>query len=432
MTLVPPLPAHQLLVFLIQAGLLLGSALVLGRLARRMGTSAVVGELCAGVIFGPSLAGHLGPASAFRLFPPGPGQQYLLDAVGQFGVLLLVGITGMTIDLAQIRRQGTTAVRVSAGGLLLPLAAGIATGLALPAALSGQDVDRTVFAWFVGVAMCVSALPVIAKTLLEMGLLHRDIGQQIVSAAVVDDAAGWLLLSVVSAMATTGVSAGIVATEVALLAGVVLFTAVAGRPLVRAGMALAARSGEPGVSVAAAVVVILLFSAGTQALGLEAVLGAFLGGILITAAGQAGMAPRLAPLRAFVMAVLAPMFFATAGLRMDLTALARPVVALAAAGILLVAVAGKFAGAYIGARASRLGHREALALGAGLNARGVIGMVVAMIGLRLHVLSTEMYTIVVLVAILTSMMAPPILRYTGRRIQTTDAERHREKVLLGE
>ncbi|MEU6432347.1 cation:proton antiporter [Microbispora sp. NPDC046973] len=432
MTLAPPLPAQQLLVFLVQAGLLLGSALLLGRLAQRLGTSAVVGELCAGVILGPSLAGHLVPASASWLFSPGPDQLHLLDAVGQFGVLLLVGITGMTIDLAQIRRQGMTAVRVSAGGLLLPLAAGIATGFALPAALAGQDVDRTVFAWFVGVAMCVSALPVIAKTLLEMGLLHRDIGQQIVSAAVVDDAAGWLLLSVVSAMATTGVSAGIVATEVAVLAGVVLFTAVAGRPLVRAGLALAARSGEPGVGVTTAVVVILLFSAGTQALGLEAVLGAFLGGILITAAGQAGMARRLAPLRSFVMAVLAPMFFATAGLRMDLTALARPVVALAAVGILLVAVAGKFAGAYIGARTSRLGHREALALGAGLNARGVIGMVVAMIGLRLHVLSTEMYTIVVLVAILTSMMAPPILRYTGRRIQTTDAERHREKVLLGE
>ncbi|GGO10696.1 hypothetical protein GCM10010116_21470 [Microbispora rosea subsp. aerata] len=431
MALVPPLPAHQLFAFLVHIGLLLGAALMLGRLAQRLGTSAVVGELCAGVIFGPSLAGHLVPEDAAWLFVPRPDQQHMLDAVGQLGVLLLVGITGMSVDLGQIRRRGTTAVSVSAGGLLLSLATGVATGFALPATLAGQGADRTVFAWFLGVAMCVTALPVIAKTLLEMGLLHRDIGQRIVSSAVIDDAAGWLLLSVVSAMATTGVSAGRIATEVAVLAGVVVFTAVVGRPLAGAGISLAARSAQPGVSVATAVVVILLFSAATQALGLEAVLGAFLGGIAITA-GRPGTARLLAPLRSFVMAVLAPVFFATVGLRMDLTALARPVVALTALVVLLVAVAGKFAGAYLGARAARLGHREALALGAGLNARGVIGIVIAMIGLRLGVLSVEMYTIVVLVAIVTSMMAPPILRHAGRRIQVTDEERHRERVLLGE
>jgi Kef-type K+ transport system membrane component KefB len=140
---------------------------------------------------------------------------------------------------------------------------------------------------------------------------------------------------------------------------------------------------------------------------------------------------RLAPLRTVVMSVLAPLFFATAGLRMDLTELGRPAVLGAAAAVLLVAILGKFVGAYLGARASRLGHWEGLALGAGLNARGVIEVIVAMVGLRLGVLTTAAYTIIVLVAIVTSLMAPPSLRYAMRRIAVSDEERVRERVFDG-
>jgi Kef-type K+ transport system membrane component KefB len=130
------------------------------------------------------------------------------------------------------------------------------------------------------------------------------------------------------------------------------------------------------------------------------------------------------------MTVLAPLFFATAGLRMDLTTLARPVVLISAILVLLVAVSGKFAGVYAGARASRLGNWDALALGAGLNSRGVIQLIIAMVGLRLGVLTTEMYTIVVLVAIATSLMAPPLLRHAVRRGQDTSPEEvAREKAL---
>lgn len=137
----------------------------------------------------------------------------------------------------------------------------------------------------------------------------------------------------------------------------------------------------------------------------------------------------MTPLRTLVISVLAPIFFATAGLRMDLTALARPAVLISAVAVLAVAVVGKFVGAYLGARASRLSHWEGLALGAGLNARGVIEVIVAMVGLRLGILNTAAYTIVVLIAIATSLMAPPTLRYAARRIEVTTEEREREKVL---
>ncbi|RSM56164.1 cation/H(+) antiporter [Amycolatopsis sp. WAC 01376] len=423
---VAPIGAHSMLLFLLQLGLLLGLALALGRLALRLKMPAVVGELTAGVLIGPSVLSHLAPGLSAWLLPPEAAQLNLLDAVGQLGVLLLVGITGLHMDLKLVRRKGKPAAWTSAGGLLVPLGLGIGLGFALPDSLVPAGIDRAVFALFMGVAMGVSAIPVIAKTLLEMRLLHRDIGQLIVSAAAVDDIIGWLLLSVVSALAVTGLVAGQVALLVGGLLVVLVLTVVVGRPLVNASLRLAARSSEPGPGIATVVVLLLLAAAGTHAVGMEPVLGTLLCGILIGSSRHIDLA-RLAPLRTIVLAVLTPIYFATAGLRMDLTALRDPAVLGSAVLVLVIAVVGKFTGAYLGARAGRLSHWEGLALGSGLNARGVIQVIVAIVGLRLGVLSTATYTIIVLVAIVTSLMAPPTLRYAVRRIAVTDEERVREK-----
>lgn len=427
---VAPIGAHAMLVFLLQLGALLGLALALGRLAVRFRMPAVVGELAAGVLIGPSILAHLAPAVSTWLLPQDTAQQHLLDAVGQLGVLLLVGITGMHMDLGLVRRRGATAAKVSLGGLLVPLALGVGLGLVLPATLLAGDTERIVFALFMGVAMCVSAIPVIAKTLLEMRLMHRDIGQLTMSASTVDDIVGWFLLSVVSALATTGLRTGQVLWSVGGLVAVVVVTVAVARPVVNATLRLTRRCAEPGVSIAAMVTLLMLSAAGTHALGMEPVLGALLCGMLIGSSRFVNLG-QLAPLRTMVMSVLAPIFFATAGLRMDLTELVRPAVLGTAVAVLAVAIAGKFVGAYIGARASRLGHWEGIALGAGLNTRGVIEVIVAMVGLRLGVLSTATYTIIVLVAIVTSLMAPPVLRYAARRIAVTEEEREREKVFHG-
>lgn len=424
---IPPIAAHQTLVLLLQLGTLLGLALLLGRLAVRLGMPAVVGELTAGVLLGPSLLAHLARGLWSWLLPQDAAQVHLLDAIGQLGVLLLVGLTGMHIDLGLVRRKGATAVWVSAGGLLIPLGLGIWLGFLLPSSMVAENSHRLVLALFLGVAMCVSAIPVIAKTLLEMRLLHRNIGQLIISAAAVDDIAGWLMLSLVSALATGGLHTGRVLTSVGYLLGVLAFAATMAPPVVRRVLALANRSSEPGVTVAAVVVLLLFAAAGTHALGMEPILGTFLCGIVIGNSGQLDRS-RLVPLRTIVMAVLAPIFFATAGLRMDLTMLTRPAVLGSAVAVLAIAIGGKFAGAYLGARTGRLSHWDALALGAGLNARGIIEVVVAMVGLRLGVLSTATYTIIVLVAVVTSLMAPPTLRYAVRRIAVTSEEIEREKV----
>ncbi|MGH3756326.1 cation:proton antiporter [Actinophytocola sp.] len=421
---------HQILVFLLLIGLLLGTALVLGQLARRVGLPAVIGELCAGVLIGPSVVGHLAPGVSTWLRLDQAAQLHLVDAVGQLGVLLLVGMTGIGIDVGLLRRRAGMTVWVSTTALVIPLVGGVALGFVLPVDLVAEGADRITFASFVGVALCVSAVPVIAKTLLDLRLLHRDIGQLIIGSATVSDLVGWLLLSVVSAMATVGVRATNVLLPVAFLVGALVVCLTIARPVVGRVLRFAVRSRDPGVVTTTVVLLLFAFAAGTHALGLEAVLGALLGGVVI---GSSKWLNRelLAPLRTFVMAVLAPLFFATAGLRMDLTALARPEIIGSTGLVLVVAIVTKFAGAYLGARTARLGRWEAMALGAGLNARGAIEVIIAIIGLQLGVLSTAMYTVVVLVAIITSLVAPPMLRLAGRHIEVTDEEMARGRWLTG-
>ncbi|HEY0641661.1 MAG TPA: cation:proton antiporter [Pseudonocardiaceae bacterium] len=414
-----PLPAHSLLVFLLQVVTLLLLAFSLGRLAERFRLPAIVGELMAGVLVGPSLLAWAWPSLSNWLMPAETSQMHLLDAAGQIGVLLLVGVTGSHIDLAMLRRRRATAARISLAGLFIPLGLGIGLGYLLPDSLVPGD--RDVFALFLGVAMCVTAIPVIAKTLSDMKLLHRDVGQLTLAAGLVDDAVGWFLLSVVSAMATVGVTTGHVSVSVLYLLGFVAFAFLVARPVIQRIMRMADRSPQSGPTIAVTVITILLGAATTQALGMEAIFGAFIAGIIVGAPKSANH-HKLAPLRAVVLWVLAPLFMATAGLRMDLTTLADATTALAGLAILVIAIIGKFAGAYLGARMSRLTRWEGLAIGAGMNARGVVEVVIAMAGLRLGVLSTATYTSVVLVAIVTSLMAPPMLRFAMKRVQEREEE----------
>ncbi|WP_433386187.1 cation:proton antiporter [Micromonospora sp. KLBMP9576] len=416
-----PLGGDALLGLLVGLTTLLLTARVLGHLAGRLGLPAVVGELLAGVLLGPSLLANVLPEVAGLLLPSDGGQMHLIDAVGQLGVLLLVGVTGTHLDPGLFRTHRRTAVTVSLCGLLLPLACGAGLGLVLPAPAGDAPADRVVFALFLAVAMGVTALPVVAKILTDMKLLHRTVGQLILMAGTVDDAVCWFLLSLLTVTATVGLSAGAVVGAIAALVGFVLVAATVGRVVVRAVMRRAARTEGPGATVAATVIIVLAGAAITHALGMEAVFGAFVAGLLARSPDPA----KLAPLRTVVLAVLAPIFLAGAGLRMDLTALRDPGLALTALAVVAVAITSKFVGAYLGARLGGLSSQEGLAIGAGMNARGVVEVIVAMVGLQLSLFDVEMYTVIVLVAIVTSVMAPPLLRLTLSRVRVEPEERRR-------
>jgi Kef-type K+ transport system membrane component KefB len=406
---------------LVQLAALLACALALGRVAARLGMPAVIGELLTGILLGPSLLGQLAPDVERWLFPPDAGSRRLLESVGLLGMVLFVGLTGMQMDLKGLRRRRSSLLWVGACGLVLPFALGVAVGLGTPVALLADESDRTVFSLFLGVALSVSAIPVLAKILTDMRLLHRDLSQLILGVAVIDDAVGWCLLGAVSAFAIHGLDAARAVTTLLQLVLFLTLAALSRRPVER--LLKTTSVTHPATAAALSIGVVLGLAGLAQVLSLEAVFGAFVGGLVVRSSAHLRT---LRPVRRLTLAVLAPVAFAIAGLRVELRLLTDPVVLRTGAILLALAVVGKFVGAYVGARVSGLTSWEGIALGAGLNARGMIQVVVATVGMRVGILSEATYTLLVLVAITTSVMTPPTLRWAMRRIEPTQPERERE------
>jgi Kef-type K+ transport system membrane component KefB len=423
---IKPLGEQELLLLLLQFLLLLVVARSLGQVAVRLGLPSVVGELLAGFVLGPSLLGNIAPGMFESIFPQHAEQVHLLEVVSWLGVLMLLILTGLETDVGLIVRKGKGAAAISLGGIAVPFITGVALGFGLPRDFVAAPDKRLVFALFIGTAMSISAIPVIAKVLMEMRIIRRDIGQITLAAGMIDDTVGWILLSVVAGLASSGkinpTTAGRSLLYVALVLGI---SYTVGRKLVGAVIrGLDNRVGGDMVKITALMALALGFGAITQALKLEAVLGAFIAGILV---GQVKrFDDRLRHIfEQVALGVFAPVFFAASGLRVDLGKLAEPKVLGVGMVVLAIAILGKFAGAYAGARATRLGRWEALSLGAGMNARGAMEIIVATIGLSRGILTPEMYSIILMVAIVTSLMAPPILRWTLGHVEIGEEEKER-------
>ncbi|MGH2722219.1 MAG: cation:proton antiporter [Actinomycetota bacterium] len=201
---ITPLGGHELLLLLVQFGLLLLAARALGEVAVRFRLPSVVGELLAGFLLGPTLLGQLAPGVFDAIFPQEAGQFHLLEAFSWFGVILLLVLTGIETDIGLIARKGRKALGISAGGIVVPFGMGVGLGFLLPGTFLASADQRVVFALFVGTALGLSAIPVIAKVLMEMNLVWRDIGQLTLAAGMVDDVTGWILLGVVTGLAQSG------------------------------------------------------------------------------------------------------------------------------------------------------------------------------------------------------------------------------------
>jgi Kef-type K+ transport system membrane component KefB len=417
---------HQVLIFLVQIALLLVAARVLGQMMRRIGQPAVVGELAAGILLGPSVLGQLSPGLFDWIFPADTVQSGMLFTVGWLGVMMLLVVTGFETDLTLIGRLGTAVAWVTAGSLLLPFAFGLTGGYLAPEVLRGPDADPTVFALFLATALTISSLPVIAKIMSELRLLRRNFGQLTLATAMANDVIGWVLLGLIAGLASSGRLD--IGSLIRTLIGLIVFLAIAaaiGQRIVD-GVLLVMRRRAVGLGgwVTMSVAIALGLGAITQALGVEAVLGAFIGGILLGRSRYARHEVEES-LETMTSAVLAPVFFATAGLRVDISLLFDRTVALWTVIVILLASASKFFGSMIGARLARLDRREGLALGTALNARGALEIVIATVGLSLGVLNDASYAIVVVMAIVTSVMAPPLLRMLVRGWQGSEEEQAR-------
>lgn len=423
---IEPLGEHEVVVLLLQVCLLLATARGLGLLAQRMDLPSVVGELLAGVVLGPSLLGTISPSTFAALVPQEAAQFHLLEVVSLLGVLMLLVMTGMETDLELIASKGRNAAAISLFGIAVPFGTGVLMGQFLPEQFIADPSQRLVFSLFLGTAMGISAIPVIAKVLIEMNVVRRDIGQVTLAAGMIDDTIGWILLSLVAGMARGGgVDLGSVGSSLVSVVLVVGFAFTLGRRLVhRLYRRIDVIGGGDTLRITVLMVLVFGYGALTHHLGIEAVLGAFLVGIVVGQLRQFGQQARHV-FETVTLGVFAPIFFAASGLRVDLTAMADPTVLGIGMLVLAVAIAGKFVGAAMGGAISGLGRWESLSLGAGMNARGAIEIIVATVGLSLGILTQEMYTIVLMVAIVTSLMAPPILRATLKRVPMSPEEEER-------
>src|SRR4051812_45418760 len=415
----------MMLVFWADLVVLAVPARLLGALMRRFGQPSVVGELCAGLLLGPSLLGKALPGVEHWVFPGTVAQSGLILVVATVGIVMMLIYTGFETDLTLIRSLGRAVTLVAGFSVVLPLVLGLATGKLLPDSFVAEH-GRGLFVLFIGAALAISSLPVIAKILSEMRLTRRNFGQVILAAGMANDVVGWLLLGALAGVARSGgFQPGHLALTVAAMLAVLVGMLTVGQRAVD-GVLRWARARDGSGAAAFTVTLLIGFSVGalTQAIGVEAVLGAFVAGIALGRSKYQDERVRR-HLELATMTVFAPVFFATAGLRVDVGALASWSMIGWTLLVIGVASLGKFGGAFVGGKLAGFAGKESLALGVGLNARGALEVVIATVGLQVGVLNTRSYTAVVVMAIVTSVAAPPMLRAVGRRWAGTEEEQRR-------
>ncbi|WP_224338168.1 cation:proton antiporter [Haloprofundus halobius] len=425
---IEPIAHAQLLWVFVMLTLLLFTARALGEIAKRFDLPAVVGELLAGILLGPSLLDSVTIVFGI-IFESGTAvdpQFHLIEVVSWIGLLMLIILTGLETDLDLIVSRGVDATVIALASIIVPFVLGFGFAWVLPDRFLAGEGQRLVFSLFVGIALSISALPVIAKILMDMEVIRRDFGQMQLAVGMINDTIGWILLALVAGLAEAGT------IELTSLGQTILYLVI----FLGVGLTVGQRAvrwllrwvddviGGQVAMITTVMVLALGVGAFTHYLHLEAVLGAFVVGILV---GQVNRFDYEAEhtFEMVTLGVFAPIFFATAGLRVDLSTMADPVVLGVGAAALVIAIVGKFVGSYVGSIAAGMGHWEGITMGAGLNARGAMEIIVAMIGLGLGVLTVEMYSIIVMIAIVTSLMAPPLLRKTIPRLEMSEQERKR-------
>ena len=397
--------------------LLLVVGRVLGEGMQRIGQPSLMGTLLAGIVLGPSLFGWIWPEAQKFLFPSDPAQKGMIDGLSQIGILMLLLLTGMETDLKLVRRSGFAAAAIALCGIAFPFACGFLLGQFGPDSLfGGQGNGRLVPSLFLGTALSISSIKIVAMVVREMNFMRRNLGQIIVATAIMEDTVGWVIIAITFGIAgeAGGGGHGINWLELGkTVAGVALFLVfcfTAGRWLVFTAIRWVNDTFRSDFPVITVILVIMgSFAPITQLLGVRTVLGAFMAGVLI------GESPILTDhiqgqLRGMITAFFMPIFFGMSGLAADLTIMKSGQIALLTAGLVVIASIGKFSGAFIGARIGRLSWREGIALGCAMNARGSTEVIVASIGLSMGALTQNLYTMIVTMAVITTMAMPPMLR----------------------
>ena len=402
----------DLFLLLAQIVVVLLAARVCGRLMRRIGQPQVVGEMVAGIALGPSLFGALAPDTWAALFPA--ASLGFVNTLSQLGLILFMFLVGLELDTSSLRSRGRAALIISSASIAAPFALGAALATVLHASLAPDGVNMTSFALFLGAAMSVTAFPVLARILEERGLMRSPIGSLAIACAAVGDVSAWLILAVVVSIVRSGESVSLLLTFGGTLAYVGVMLTVGAWALSRFGRRVS-ESGTIAQGELAAVLIVVLVSAGiTELLGIHALFGAFLTGAVMPRDDRFrhAVSSRFEDL---LVAFLLPLFFAFTGLRTQMGLMVADAgQLLALAMILLVAVAGKFGGTAVAARLTGMSWRGASVLGALMNTRGLMELVILNIGLDIGVLSPTLFAMMVFMAIATTLITSPVVARLSR------------------
>jgi len=395
---------HPLPLLLLQVVVIVVAARLAGGVARRFGQPAVIGEMIAGILLGPSLLGWVWPSVQGFIFPA--SSLGSLRLLAQIGVVIFMFLVGIDLDGAHLRGMAHAAVWVSHLSITVPFLLGCALSLAIYRTLAPPGTQFTAFALFMGVAMSITAFPVLARILEEKGLTRTPLGATAISCAAVDDVTAWCLLALVVTLVKAAALTGALVTFALTLAFVAVMLLVV-KPTAR--RILGRREVAGDTLVVAGVAFLFLSALATEVIGIHALFGAFLAGAVMPRhpAVRSYLRRRL---ETFGSVLLLPLFFAFTGLRTEIGLLGDLAGWLTCAAIIGVAIAGKLGGTMIASRITGMSWPDSFALGALMNTRGLIELIVLNLGYDLGILSPRVFSMMVLMALVTTFMTAPLLQ----------------------
>jgi Kef-type K+ transport system membrane component KefB/mannitol/fructose-specific phosphotransferase system IIA component (Ntr-type) len=407
------LSESEFTVMLLALAVLIGAARLMGELAQRFHQPAILGELIAGVLLGPTVFGAVAPMWQQWIFPSRGANAIVLDNIGSLAIVLFLLVAGLEVDLSIVWKQGRAALKVGVLGTIIPFALGLAGAWFVPDMLGRQvGADPLIFALFLATAMSISALPVIAKTLMDLNLYRTDLGMVVVSAAIFNDLIGWTIFAIILGMiGAHGSTWGVLGT-IALTVAYAVVMITAGRWLIHRTLPfLQAYAHWPGGVLGFVVTLGLLGAAFTSYIGIHAIFGAFIVGVAFGASSHLQERTRVL-LEEFVSFIFAPVFFASIGLRVDF--LARFDLALVVS-VCTLALTGKIIGGYLGARWGGMPTRDRWAVSFAMNARGAMEIILGLLALEAGIIRQRLFVALVIMAILTSALSGPLIKLVLRR-----------------
>ena len=398
---------------LINLLLCIGTMLLIGRLFgeffRKLKMPLVVGELVAGILLGPSLLGKYFPFLDDIVFTTKGNVGLVLNGITSISVIMLLFVAGMEVELSVIRQQGKTAFKTSLIGLVIPMVLGFFAGKYFFGFLGESGVESSLtFSLFMGTAMAISALPVIARTLMDLDLFKTKIGMIIIAAAMFDDLIGWIMFSVILGMMHTGSNPYAFLFTLAYTLGFAIFMLSIGRVMINKSLPWAKRNlSWPGGVLAISLGLAFLGAAFTEKIGIHAIFGAFIVGITFGDSVHLNEKTRDI-IHQFVTNIFAPLFFVSVGFKLNFVQNFDLQIVLLVFGL---AVVTKLLGAGLGALWGGLNFKEAVAVGFGMNARGAMEILLGTLALDAHLISSQLFVALVVMAVVTSIMAGPMLQY---------------------